>query len=307
MQDRAAYLEALGRADEARAARAEAARTPPAGARDHYLLALGHTRAWRYAKAVAELDRAVTLDPRHHWSWCLRGLCHQQLGEHTLTVADFSYCLGQAPEAWLYVNRAYSLYVLGQRADAIRDCDAALRLEPDEPMARWNRGLARLELQQYADALADLDAGKAAVRDEAHWSLNRGIALEGLGRTDEADAAFAAALAGLGAARAEVRALLLCRYAVAVTPRLPERAAEAFLGVLREDPDNACALYGLGAVLVLRGEAEAGLSRFDQAIEAQPDFIERTASARWCWRGRAGQRRRCATSTSAWARSRTRA
>ena len=101
-----------------------------------------------------------------------------------------------------------------------------------------------------------------------------GIALEGLGRPDEADAAFATALAGLGTARPEIRILLLCRYGVAVTQREPERAAQAFADVLREDPENAYALYGLGAVLVLRGEATAGLSRFDQAIEAQPDFLE---------------------------------
>jgi tetratricopeptide (TPR) repeat protein len=273
-RDRAVYLEALGRGDEAREAREAAAHTPPAGARDHYLLALGYNQDGRYVESVGELNRALALDPRHHWSWCLRGLGHQELGEHVLAVADFSFCLGQEPEAWLYVNRGYSLYVLGKRAEAESDYDAALRLEPDQPIAHWNRGLARLELGKCADALADFRAAKAAVRDEAFWSLNVGVALEGLGRADEADEAFEAALEGIVLAPPRVRTLLRCRYGVAITPREPGRAARAFEAALKDDPENAAALYGLGAVLVLRGEAEAGLARFDQAIEAQPDFLE---------------------------------
>jgi serine/threonine protein kinase/Flp pilus assembly protein TadD len=272
--DRAGYLEGLGRGDEARAARDEAARVPPASARDHYLLALGHARERRYAEAVAELDRAVVLNPRHYWSWSLRGLCHLHLGEHTLAVADLSLCLGQAPEAWVHWNRGYAFYALGQRAEAARDYDAALRLDPALAVARWNRGLALLELGRYADALADFRAAREAGPDEALRSLHEGIALEGLGRADEADAAFAAALAAAGTASPEVGRLVRYRHAVAVTQRLPATAARAFEQLVREDREDSQALYGLGAALVLRGDPDAGLRQFDEAVEALPDFVE---------------------------------
>jgi serine/threonine protein kinase/Flp pilus assembly protein TadD len=273
-QDRAGYLEALGRADEAAAARAEAVHIPPASARDHYLLALGHTRARRYAEAVGELDRAILLNPRHYWSWSLRGLCHLHLGEATLAVADFSTCLGQAPEAWVYWNRGYALYTAGQKAEAVRDFDAALRLDPTLASARWNRGMARLELGQYADALADFRAAGEAMPEEALRALHEGIALEGLGRADEADAAFAVALAAAAGASPEVGRLVRYRHAVAITQRLPEAAARAFERLLAADPDDAYALYGLGTALVLQNQAEAGLRRFNAAIDARPDFVE---------------------------------
>jgi len=273
-QDRATYLEALGEAERAKVAREEAARTPPASARDHYLLALGHARARRFAAAVVELDLAVARNPEHYWSWCLRGLCHQNLGKHTLALADFSFCLGQAPEGWVYLNRGYSLYVLGERTEAVRDYSEALKLDSTLALASWNRGVAELELGQYAEALADFRAGKEAMKDETLRSLNEGIALEGLRRGEEADAVFARTFAALPAAEPEVRRLVLCRYGVAVTPRLPDAAASAFERVLKEDPDDTYALYGEGAVLVRRGEADKGLRRFDEALDLRPDFVE---------------------------------
>jgi serine/threonine protein kinase/Flp pilus assembly protein TadD len=272
--DRAGYLEALGRADEAAAARAEATRIPPASARDHYLLALGHTRARRYAEAVTELDRAIVLNPRHYWSWSLRGLCHLHQAEWTLAVADFSTCLGQAPEAWVYWNRGYALYAAGQRAEAVRDYDAALRLDPSLMTARWNRGMARLELGQYADALADFRAAGEAMPDEAMRALHEGIALEGLGRADEADAAFALALSAVAGAPPEVRQTVRYRHAVAITRRRPAAAARCFERLLTDDPADAYALYGLGSALVLQGQPHAGLRRFSEAIDARPDFLE---------------------------------
>ncbi len=272
--DRATYLEGLGRADEAAAARTEAARIPPASARDHYLLALGHSRARRYAEAIAELDRAVVLNPRHYWSWSLRGLCHLHLNEFTLAVADFSTCLGQAPEAWVYWNRGYALYAAGQRAEAIRDYDAALRLDSSLATARWNRGMARLELGQYADALADFRAAGDAMPDEALRALHEGIALEGLGRADEADAAFALALSASAGASPEVRQMVRYRHAVAITQRRPETAARSFERLLADDPQDAHALYGLGSALVLQGQSDAGLRRFSEAIDIRPDFFE---------------------------------
>ena len=71
------------------------------------------------------------------------------------------------PEAWVHGNRGFSLYVMGRKAEAIRDYDAALRLEPHLTGPRWNRGLARLDLGQHADALADFVAVKDAGPQEA--------------------------------------------------------------------------------------------------------------------------------------------
>src|SRR5262249_29245589 len=109
-EDRAGYLEQLGDAAAARAARDQAEHLQPAGARDHYLLATSYARKGQYAEAVQQLDQALHLNPRHYWSMVQRGICYQELGQTNLAAADFGACIGLWPEfAWGYFNRGYTL------------------------------------------------------------------------------------------------------------------------------------------------------------------------------------------------------
>src|SRR5262249_51977329 len=95
---RAWYLEQLEDWDGARQAQETAHRTPPASARDHFLLATVHGRARRYDEAIAELNEAIRLSPRHYWSWFQRGICHLELGKLTAAASDFGACIGLWPE-----------------------------------------------------------------------------------------------------------------------------------------------------------------------------------------------------------------
>jgi serine/threonine protein kinase len=102
--DRARFLDALGETRQARAAREKAEGIRVATARDHYLLATALTcagSAAAFTQALAELDKALVLDPRHYWSWLQRGICHTELGELILAAGDFGQCTGLWPEfAW---------------------------------------------------------------------------------------------------------------------------------------------------------------------------------------------------------------
>jgi serine/threonine protein kinase/Flp pilus assembly protein TadD len=274
-EGRASYLEQLGEAEQARAAREKAEGIEPAGARDHYLLATTYARAGRYRDAVRSLDRALALNPRHYWSSVQRGICHQELGEHALAAADFGACVGLWPEfAWGYFNRGYVLEKSGHRAQAIADYTAALERDPDFVPAYLNRGLARLELKEYEGALADFDRAAALGRDDASLHAGRGVALEGLKRHAEADQAFEAAFAKAHDVPEAVRTRLHWIYGFAVAARLPDRAREAFDAVLRRDARHPQALYGRAMLLVEQGREGEAVGCFDRALEASPGFIE---------------------------------
>jgi tetratricopeptide (TPR) repeat protein len=281
--ERARYLAARGDTAGARAAGEKARTLPPASARDYYLLATaliaapatpdtGARAGDVYRKALAHLDEAVRLNPRHYWSHVQRGICHQELGEYDLAAGDFGVCVGLWPEfAWGYFNRAAALGRLGRHAEAIADYTAAVQRDPDFVLAYLNRGLLHLDLRHWPEALADFDAAAGLKYSGPAVDGGRGGALEGLGRHAEADAAFGSALAAAPAGT-EARVNLLLQYGFAVAGRLPERAHESFREVLRWRPRHPGALYGLG-MLVMGRDDDAALDRFTQAAEADRTFV----------------------------------
>jgi eukaryotic-like serine/threonine-protein kinase len=284
---RADYLEWLGRLDdrgaaqarkEAAQARKEAEATPPAGAQDHYLLATTYARQGGRAgleRAVAELNKALKLNPQHYWALMQRGICYQELGDLTLAASDFSECTGLWPEgAWGHFNLGYVLWRAGKKEQARDVFTAALDLHSRFALAYVNRGLTRLELNEYAAALDDFDKAVELGRDDAFLHAGRGMALEALGRRQEAEAAFAAADARAAALPAPARARLRLTYGFAVAPRLPDRAKRAFDAVLAEDPHQPQALYGRAMLAAERGDLEEAHAFADRAVAADPTSVD---------------------------------
>lgn len=134
-----------------------------------------------------------------------------------------------------------------------------------------NRALLHLEAKRYAAALADLDAAAGPAADEPLRQVRRGVALEGLGRPADADAAFRAgrdAAAGPPAVRRQME----WAFGFAVAARRPADARAAFDAVLRDDPDNGQALYGLAMLAMAAGDDAAALGHFNRALAAAPGF-----------------------------------
>ena len=272
-EDRAAYRDQAGDAAGAAAARAAAAAIRPSTARDFYLLGMSAARAKRYDRAVAHLDRAVELNPRHYWSWLLRGLCHHDLGEPAVAAADFGTCVGLRPEfAWGYFNRGAVLAECGKLDEAVRDYSAVLRCDPDFVLAYVNRATLYLDTSRPASALADLRAAAARGRDDAALHAGIGAALERLGRHPAADEAFRAAEARTADLPAAARLRLRWAYGFAVALRKPDEARTAFDDVLRQAPGDPQALFGRGMLHERQGRDADALGYYDRALTASPGF-----------------------------------
>lgn len=277
---RAALLRKLGETQRAEEANRRADELPPITARDFYLLATTHLQSGdsgRYARAIHELRQALQLDPRHYWSWMQKGLCHLEQGEPQLALADFGVCIGLWPEfEWGYFNRAFTFDQLGQKDAAIADYTAALDRDPDLQAARHNRGMARLELGQHAAALEDFDRLLLTDRQATVLHALRGQALEGLHRSDEADAAFAIALNedNLAKLPESERHQLLCSFGFAVASRRPQDAEKAFARIPSDDPKFPEALYGRGLLAANANRIERAAELFALALDRRPNFGE---------------------------------
>jgi serine/threonine protein kinase/tetratricopeptide (TPR) repeat protein len=276
--DRSSYLDRLGDQVHAREARKQADATQPADARDHYLVAISHARAGTlegFRQAIADLDAALQLNPRHYWSTIQRGMCRMELGELTQALGDFGAAVGLGPDQpYGFYNRGCVYDRLGLKRDAIADYSAALERDPSLIAARTNRALARLDLREHRQALEDLDRSLELGGDaDARIQLGRGIALEALGRGAEADKAFASAFAHSDT-NDSARPQLLWAYGFAVSNRRPDLARQAFAEVIRGQPRHPQAHYGLAMLAMASGATREAITHFDHALEADPAFLE---------------------------------
>src|SRR5207249_3149163 len=107
-------------------------------------------------------------------------------------------------------------------------------------------------------------------RDDAPLHAGRGVALEGLGKTQEADAAFEAALGSLDKLDERARLRVLWVHGFTVSTRRPDAAVASFDAVLAVQPRQPQALYGRAMVAAAQDRIDEALEFFQRALEADP-------------------------------------
>lgn len=131
--------------------------------------------------AVADLDRAIELDPSLAQAFRFRGLARYLLGENDAAVADFDIAIGLAPsDARAYANRGLALKRLGDLEGAIADYTAALKHNQDDDGVLNNRALARMDAGDRAGALLDFEAAfrlgpRSRIRRYQRIMADRGV------------------------------------------------------------------------------------------------------------------------------------
>jgi tetratricopeptide (TPR) repeat protein len=196
-------------------------------------------------------------------------------------------------------------YQRGNCLEAVRQIDAALKINSRVADAHLNRGNALLRLKRFDEALASYDKAIALKGERDPALLNcRGTVLRNLGRLDAALADLDAAIAlrpdlveaynnranvlkdmeRLEAARADYdRAIALKPdNADAFNNRgnlhklldQPDQALADYERAIALKPDYAEAFYNHGTILYELDRYDAALPRLSRAIELKPDYAE---------------------------------
>ena len=86
-------------------------------------------------------------------------------GEHDTAIEYYTRGLSLHENAIIYANRAMAYLRMDRAADAVKDCDSALRVDPSYKKALFRRGLAYKALASYDEAADDLKAALSADPD----------------------------------------------------------------------------------------------------------------------------------------------
>lgn len=155
--------------------------------------------AGRAREAESALDRFLRAEPRHAEALTTRARVLVRLGRREEAARDFTRALALAPEPDLFVERAAVLAAAGgaHAREALGGLDEGVARYG--PLVTLQLPAIELELREgrYDAALARLDTVAAQTPRQESWLERRGDILLRAGRTEEARAAYAAALAAL--------------------------------------------------------------------------------------------------------------
>ncbi|GAB2878969.1 CHAT domain-containing tetratricopeptide repeat protein [Streptomyces mayteni] len=218
-------------------------------------------------ESLADLDRAIELDPDDVAALTARGEIHRLAGRYNQALADFDHALHLQPDsAYALGSRGQTHRALRHDDEALADLYRAIELDPNLPWALVERGEMHRRAGRGAQALADFDRAIALDPDFARALERRGYVHRVAGRYAEALADYDRAVelrpasASVFAHRGETLRLLKRYYGALVDLN---RAVEL-------SPDYAWALMQRGEIHRALGHDEQALDDFERALRINP-------------------------------------
>ncbi|MFD0415365.1 tetratricopeptide repeat protein [Streptomyces sp. NPDC127108] len=151
--------------------------------------------AERNEEALAELDRALAVDPDNLLGRVPRAEAHRRLRHFDEAVADYTAVIDSGSGMpYVLVLRGSVHREAGWYQDAIDDYTAALEFEPTHASALFFRGLAHQRTGRLAEAVQDLTTAFGLKPTAFHFQAQRGDVHRQAGRYDEAISDLTAAL-----------------------------------------------------------------------------------------------------------------
>ncbi|MFQ5737279.1 MAG: tetratricopeptide repeat protein [Thermodesulfobacteriota bacterium] len=193
------------------------------------------------------------------------GIAYKDLGDYKAAIRQYDAALKVDPlYADAFLNRGVAYSALGEFGRAIADYSAALRLRPGYPEALSNRGVAFMATGDYRKAIADMSAAIAINPDNPAYAgnyYNRGMAYSSLGEYEKALADFEKAI-GFNPYFAGA---YNNRGGVYLRTGRYEEALRDYETAARLEPDGPLAYYNMGVVYVKLGQRTRAVESFRKA------------------------------------------
>ena len=152
--------------------------------------------AGRYDEARASCERIARARPADGDAQMWLGLISMQQRRWDEAIAAFDAALRVRVEPWSLTNLGHCYTKIGRLADAEYCFSNAARIKPDLVDAQLGLAAVFHGMRRFDDALAAIEAAARLDPAQPHVEVRRGCTLAELGRLDEAQRAFEAAVAG---------------------------------------------------------------------------------------------------------------
>jgi len=149
--------------------------------------------AIQWDEAQADLDKVLSLDPRHVEALRLRAGVRALNGDRKNAIADLDRAIAIRPEAALYVERG-DIWAFGDDKRAVADYTKALSLAPKDVAALSSRAEAYARLDQDPLARDDYDRALEIAPRDSWLYVARGRVFRKQFRTTQAIADFTTAI-----------------------------------------------------------------------------------------------------------------
>lgn len=140
-----------------------------------------HAQKKDFDAAMADVTRAIELEPEHAKAFSFRGRLHEAKREYDEAFADYDKAVTLVPnDADFHRDRGDIWWERKDFEAAFRDYDAAVEHDADNATNWFKRANARFMLKHFAEAIADYDKAVELKPDFAAAAKNREQAREHL-------------------------------------------------------------------------------------------------------------------------------
>ena len=137
-----------------------------------------------YNRAIQDYDQAIKMKPDETDLYIDLGNLYADQGQYDRAMQVFDKLLLLQPSADAYNGRCWARAVSKHDLEALADCNASLRLRPDDANTLQSRSFVYLQLGRYDEAIAD---GTAALAQKANFA--DALYVRGLARIANGDRA----------------------------------------------------------------------------------------------------------------------
>jgi len=224
-----------------------------------------------YARAVANFEKAVEIDPNYAEAWYQAGYCYGVLGKHTDALRASRQAARLRPD-WtpVWINIAASTYALGQFKEAADAYKQAIKLDENNADAEYGLGLTMNKLGRTDEEILAYRRAVQIKPDHANSLEKLGLALFKQKRFAESATAFES----LRTYKPDAKTYNALGESLIEAGKTDD-SIEAFNNALGYNPDFEKARYNLGRAYIKQGNRDLAQVQYEILKNGRSDWADR--------------------------------